>query len=304
MRQRAAPHRIRARPAQPAASPRIDHDPAVVSSFLSDAAHVPGGFAAGVVTPRTEGEVAALVAGADRVLPVGAQSSLTGGGTPRGEVVLSTRALTTIGAPDGHSVRVGAGVPLAELQRTLARHGLYYPPVPTYDGAFVGGTIATNAAGAATFKYGSTRSWVEALTVVLANGDVLDLARGNVTAAPDGWFEIVFTSGHVTRAPAPAYTMPDVAKLSAGYFARPGMDLVDLFIGSEGTLGIVVDAVLRVIPRPRQLVALITCASDAQAVAVTGALRDSALVRAHAKRPLDVSAIEYMDDRALRTVPD
>ncbi|MCC7181338.1 MAG: FAD-binding oxidoreductase [Acidobacteria bacterium] len=297
-------HRIRARAAQPASPPAIDRDPAVVSSFLSDAAHVPGGFAAGVATPRTEAEVAALVAAADRILPVGAQSSLTGGATPRGDVVLSTRALTAIGPPDGRAVRVGAGVPLATLQRALATRGLYYPPVPTYDGAFVGGTIATNAAGAATFKYGSTRSWVEAMTVVLANGDVLDLHRGDVTASPEGWFEVVFTSGHTARVPVPSYRMPDVSKLSAGYFARPGMDLVDLFVGSEGTLGVVVDAVLRLVARPRVLVALVTCAGDAQAIAVTGALRASAMARRGESAGLDVSAIEYMDDRALRAVPD
>jgi D-lactate dehydrogenase (cytochrome) len=66
------------------------------------------------------------------VLPVGAQSSLTGGATPRGDIVLSTRALATIGTPANGRVSVGAGVPLAELQRTLAAAGLYYPPVPTF----------------------------------------------------------------------------------------------------------------------------------------------------------------------------
>src|SRR5688572_9407129 len=115
---------------------------------------------------------------------------LTGGATPRGDIVLSTRALSAIGAPSGDRVRVGAGVPLSELQRTLAAAGLYYPPVPTFDGAFVGGTIATNAAGAATFKYGSTRAWVEALTIVLASGDVLDVNRGETVAADDGRIEI------------------------------------------------------------------------------------------------------------------
>lgn len=96
----------------------------------------------------------------------------------------------SIAAPAGDRVRVGAGVPLSELQRTLAAAGLYYPPVPTFDGAFVGGTIATNAAGAATFKYGSTRAWVEGLTVVLASGDVLDVTRGETLAGDDGRMEI------------------------------------------------------------------------------------------------------------------
>src|SRR5687767_2308117 len=148
-------HRINARTARAASAPHIETDPAIVSSFLSDAAHVPGGFAAGVAFPTSTADVAALVAGATRVLPVGAQSSLTGGATPRGEVVLSTRALTSIDITSRSHVTVGAGVPLAVLQRALAAEGLYYAPVPTYDGAFVGGTIATNAAGAATFKYGS-----------------------------------------------------------------------------------------------------------------------------------------------------
>jgi len=296
-------HRIRARAALPAEAPSIERDPAIVSSFLSDAAHVPGGFAAGVAFPRSEGEVSALVAAADRVLPVGAQSSLTGGATPRGEVVLSTRALTAIGHPEDGRVHVGAGVALARLQQSLAASGLYYPPVPTYDGAFVGGTIATNAAGAATFKYGATRSWVLAMTVVLANGDVLDLRRGEVTASPDGTFEIELTSGNLVHVPVPSYTMPAVAKLSAGYFTRPAMDLIDLFIGSEGTLGVVVDAVLGVIPSPRRLVSLVRCDGDEQMVELAGALRNSALGARAGSGTLDVSAIEYMDDRSLRVVP-
>ena len=296
--------RIRARAAEAADAPRLDTDPAVVASFLSDAAHVPGGFSAGVAFPRTESEVAALVRGAAAVLPVGAQSSLTGGATPRGEVVMSTRALTSIAAPSGGAVRVGAGVPLSLLQRTLAGQGLFYPPVPTYDGAFIGGTISTNAAGAATFKYGSARRWVDAITVVLADGSVLDIVRGETLAAPEGWFELERTSGEVVRIPVPAYEMPHVPKLSAGYYARPGMDLIDLFIGSEGTLGVIVEATLKVIARPRRYLALSVCSGDGQAVAVTAALREEARRARAGDGPLDVAAIEYMDARALRAVPD
>jgi D-lactate dehydrogenase (cytochrome) len=308
-------HRVRARAARDAEAPRaagpqsrtrptIETDPAVVASFLSDAAHVPGGFSAGVAFPTSEAEVAALVSRATHVLPVGAQSSLTGGATPRGEIVLSTRALATIGAPSGNTIRVGAGVPLAELQRVLSLLRRYYPPVPTYDGAFVGGTIATNAAGAATFKYGSTRPWVEAITVVLASGDVIDLARGEVTASADGRFAIEALNGSALSVPSPNYTMPSVAKLSAGYYARPGMDLVDLFVGSEGTLGVVTEATLRVIPRPRRSLALIRCADDQQAVAVTAALRTEAHAAWQGRGPLDVAAIEYMDTGALRVASD
>ena len=82
----------------------------------------------------------------------------------------------------------------------LARDGRYYPPSPTFTGAFVGGTVATNAAGAATFKYGTTRDWVRALTVVLPSGDVLDVERGETTAGGDGFFDIVL-GGRTARLP-------------------------------------------------------------------------------------------------------
>jgi D-lactate dehydrogenase (cytochrome) len=297
-------HRIKARRARAVAAPRVDTDEAILSSFLSDAAHVPGGFAAGVAFPESEAEVASLIASATRVLPIGAQSSLTGGATPRGEIVLSTRALSTISSPAGDSVRVGAGVPLKALQRTLAAVGLYYPPVPTFDGAFVGGTIATNAAGAATFKHGSTRRWVNAATIVLASGDVLDVTRGETFASAEGWFEIESTTGALLRVPVPTYSMPAVAKLSAGYYAAREMDLIDLFIGAEGTLGVVIEATLKVVARPRRMAALIRCTDDRQAIAVTGSLRREAQAAWRGQGPLDVAAIEYMDARALRAVPD
>ena len=265
-------------------------NPDLLASFLSDAAHVPGGHAAGVAFPRNVTEVVTVVREAAHLLPIGAQSSLTGGATPRGDVVLSTRSLTAIEVLSDHRVRVGAGVPLAELQRVLAAEGLYYPPVPTYDGAYVGGTIATNAAGAATFKYGSTRQWVEGLTLVLADGSVLTIERGQMAAS--------------ALVPVPGYVMPDVPKLSAGYFANRNMDLVDLFVGSEGTLGVIVEAVLRVIPVPTRVTALIVCASDAQAVAVTAALRDEAARARRGEGPLDVAAVEYMDARSLAVVAD
>jgi len=147
-------HSIRARtPARGAfSSPRIGRDPDVLASFLEDAAHFPGGFASGIATPASESEVAALVRAASTVLPIGAQSSLTGGATPRGEVILNTSHLNRIIASGDDWIRVEAGVTLVELDLALAKLGKHYPPVPTFTGAFVGGIISTNAAGAATFK--------------------------------------------------------------------------------------------------------------------------------------------------------
>ena len=132
----------------------------------------------------------------------------------------------------------------------------------------------------------------------------LEIRRGAVTASPEGWFEFEYESGRVDRVPVPTYSMPDVAKLSAGYCAKPGMDLIDLFIGSEGTLGIVTSAILRVIALPRRLVALVPFDSDHQAVALTAALRRAARSSWRGEGHVDVSAIEFMDGRALALVPD
>jgi D-lactate dehydrogenase (cytochrome) len=259
---------------------------------------VPGGTAEGVVFPRDVAEVAASIQAARRVLAVGAQSSLTGGATPRGDVVLSTRSLSDIAEPTGNTVRVGAGVPLSDLQRFLAARDCYYPPVPTFDGAFVGGTVATNAAGAATFKYGVTRDWVTGLTVVLADGSILDISRDDVRASDEGVIEVDTVGRGLIRLNIPTYHVPTLPKVSAGYFTEPRLDLVDLFVGSEGTLGVIADATLRITRRPMRCVALIVCGSEAQAIDVTATLR----AEAAAADPLDVAAIEYMDARALSLV--
>ena len=218
--------------------------------------------------------------------------------------MLSTRRLSRIEEPRDGAVRTGAGVPLSQLQGALADRGLSLPPAPTFDGAFAGGTVATNAAGAATFKYGATRHWVNGLTVVLADGSILDLRRGDVRASDDGRFEIERSSGEVTVVQIPTYTMPAVGKLSAGYYATPGMDLVDLFVGSEGTLGVIVDVTLRVIPRPAFCVALVQCDSESQALEVTEALRSCAIAAWRGDGPLDVAAIEYIDAKSVALLDD
>jgi len=237
-----------------------------------------------------------------RVLPVGAQSSLTGGATPQGGVVLSLSRMNRILEWTDRGVRVEPGLLLAELEAELRRRDLYYPPIPTYDGASVGGTAATNAAGAATFKYGTTREWIESLTVVLANGDVLDLRRGEVLAGADGRFEIVTTDGRTLSVEIPDYTMPDVRKHSAGYYAKPGMDLIDLFIGAEGTLGVITEVELRLMsPRPAWFAAFVPVADDDAAIALVSDLRGESKLTWQRKNPVggDVAAIEYLDRRCL-----
>jgi D-lactate dehydrogenase (cytochrome) len=294
-------HGVRARPprGEERLPPRHD-DP---SAWLLDAAYSPGGRADDVYLPHTEAEVAAVLRAHGAVLTVGAQSSLTGGATPHGEAVVATTALDALEIDaDARVARCGAGVPLVRIQEASREHGLFLAPAPTYDGAFVGGAIATNAAGAATFKYGTMRDAVRAVTVVLADGSVLDLERGAVSAHPDGWFDVVRRDGTTVRVPVPTYAMPDVPKCSAGYFAARGMDLVDLFVGSEGTLGIVTSAVLDLATAPAaKLTCWLPLQDEAVGLELAGRLRDASRSTWADRDPngIDVPAIEHMDRRCI-----
>ena len=227
--------------------------------------------------PRTVGEIPQIVRDAPSLLVVGAQSSLTGGATPMGEVLLATEKLNRILAIEPGFIRVEAGVPVAVMQDALARTEAWFPPAPTFTGAFAGGIVATNAAGAATFRHGAVRAWVEALTVVLADGSELTLRRGQQRASD-------------LNVPVPTYRMPDVVKVSAGYYAAPDMDAIDLFIGSEGTLGVITTVTFRTLaPIPTTALALVPCPSEAEALALVAALRNERAV----------AAIEHMDRRCL-----
>jgi D-lactate dehydrogenase (cytochrome) len=280
-------------------------DPRVVAAHLEDAAHYPGGYAAGVIHPRSEADIANLLVRSTHVLPVGVQSSLTGGATPFGEVVLSTRRLHGVQRAAGSRVTVGAGVALADLQAALRERAAVLPPTPTFDGASAGGSVATTAAGAATFKYGSIRDWVDALTVVLACGEVLDLSRGDCRAE-GGCFRIETGGGTIT-VPVPSYRMPDVPKRSAGYYAAPDMDLIDLFIGSEGTLGVMTQVTFRTLtPAPAIALALVFCPSERMALDLVSELRRASIETWRARDPagIDACAIEHMDGRSLALLRD
>jgi D-lactate dehydrogenase (cytochrome) len=209
--------------------------------------------------------------------------------------------MDAIGGIHDDRVRVEAGVSLLTLAEALRPHGLFYPPESTFRGALVGGTASTNAAGAATFKYGPTRAWVRAVTVVLANGDVLDVERDQCRAHPEGYFDVALVSGEVRRVAIPTYRMPDVPKRSAGYHAEPGMDLVDLFVGAEGTLGVITAVELRVAREPPRLAGWISYAKEGNAMAAVARLREAsqATWRSRDPRGVDVAAIESMDRRCL-----
>ena len=207
---------------------------------------------AGIVWPESTEEVARLLAWAYArevpVTPWGAGTSTEGNPVPtRGGLVVDMTRMNRVLAirPQDLQADVQPGVPRKELNRQAGRHGLFFPPDPGAD-ATIGGMIANNASGVQTVKYGATRDWVQRLTVVLPGGSVIRTG----TLAP---------------------------KSSAGF------DLTRLFVGSEGTLGIVTEATLRLAGIPSHILAAVILfaelvpASEAVAALIGAGLGPAAL---------------------------
>jgi FAD/FMN-containing dehydrogenase len=197
------------------------------------------GWAEQLHTPATESAAVALLREAHaRRIPVtiaGAGTGVTGGRVAQGGWLLSLAKLNRLEVQRGRA-QAGAGVLLRDLHAAAAASGQFYPPDPTETGASLGGTLATNASGARSFRFGDTRRHVLRLRAALMDGAVLDVRRGDAVDFP-----------------VPALALPDTTKHTAGYPLRPGMDWIDLLIGSEGTLAVVLEAEVRLLPAPETL---------------------------------------------------
>lgn len=297
----------------------IRTEPDEIQSYLGDSSHMPGGFAERVVFPEHAEEIAEVLVEASRsrtpVTVSGAGTGTVGGRVPFGGIVIALDRLNSIRtierqAEFGYAV-AGAGVILRDLQNATESEGLLYPPDPTERGCFLGGTVATNASGALTFKYGPTRNYVERLKIALASGDILDLRRGELRADANGGIAIPLPSGRMIEAQLPSYRMPDVRKHSAGYFVAPNMDVIDLFIGSEGTLGVIVEVEVKLLPKPEGLLSGVVFFEDeANLVAFVREARERSLASRGSSPTvtegnstnldLDARALEYFDEESLK----
>jgi len=270
-------------------------NPDEIESFLADASFIREGHADRVVLPESIEEMSEVLANANRErVPVtisGAGTGTVGGRVAFGGIVLATDKLNRIEQivheDRGGFAVVEPGVVLADLQRAVDQQGLLYPPDPTERGCFVGGNVATNASGARTFKYGPTRNYIRRLKVVLASGEVLDLRRGEVRADAQGRIRL----GESIEVTLPHYRMPVTRKNATGYFVAPEMDAVDLFIGSEGTLGVIGEVEVKLLPKPEGLLSGIVFFADE--TDVLALVRD---VRAN----VDARAVEFFDQESLR----
>jgi FAD/FMN-containing dehydrogenase len=195
-------------------------DPDLVAGYTTDWTRRFSGQARCVIRPGEAGQVAAVLLACARhgapVVPQGGNTGLVGGGVPgpAGGVVLSTRRLRRLDPVDTLSAQVtaGAGVTIAELREHAARAGLEYGvDLAARDSATVGGTIATNAGGIQTIRYGPTRAQLLGVEAVLADGSV-------------------------------------ISRLGGIQADNTGYDLAGLLAGSEGTLGVITAARLRLWP--------------------------------------------------------
>ncbi len=203
-------------------------DPAAMSDYLSEPRRLYHGRARAIVLPGSTAEVAAIVALCDetatKIVPQGGNTGLVGGQTPSeagDEIVLSLIRMNRLREIDvlSNTIIVDAGMTLKDVRTAADVAGRYFPlALNAAPACTIGGNLATNAGGSAAIAYGVARDLVLGLEVVLADGRVLD----------------------------------DLSKLKKN---NTGYDLKNLFIGSEGTLGIITGAVLKLFPKPRATVA-------------------------------------------------
>ena len=204
-------------------------DPSIIQGYLEDSSNLTGGYADGVYLPESEAEISkALTECNAKKTPLtvsAGQTGTTGGCIPFGGWVLTTQKLNKIldlNTKEKFAI-VQPGVTLEEIKNAVKKENLLYPPDPTEKNAFVGGNVATNASGGRSYRFGSTRNWIRRLRVILPSGETLNLKRRKPADRPG-------------------------LKSSAGYYIKPDMDQIDLFIGAEGTLGIVSEGEIALAP--------------------------------------------------------
>ncbi len=224
-------------------------DPQTIAPYLTDASNFSGGSADEVIIPESVDELIIFLKSNDRPITIaGAGTGVTASCIPESGLIISLERFVELGNIINASVDVGPAVSLAQLNDYLEPSQYFYPPNPTESLASIGGTLATNASGARSYKYGATRDYVLEADIVLADGRALSLSRGDTIDQP-----LKFSDGSEESFPEISYTSPK-CKNAAGYYVRPGMDWLDLFIGSDGTLGIVTRIRLKLLPRPASFI--------------------------------------------------
>ncbi|MEI8348831.1 MAG: FAD-binding oxidoreductase [Candidatus Omnitrophota bacterium] len=224
-------------------------------SYLEDTSNLKG-TASILYLPQEQGEIAPLLQQcAEKHIPFTVSAGRTGtagGCVPTDGAVISLenlKKIIDINVKDC-TVHVQSGVSFEELEKETRKYGLTLRASPTEGLAHIAGAVSTAASGVRGFGYGSIRGYVQEIELVLTSGSVLCIKRADIYAR-DGYFDFLYKGKHFTFK-LPGYSMPRV-KSQAGYFVNDAMDLIDLFIGSEGTLGIITSCRLRLQKLPERI---------------------------------------------------
>ena len=292
----------------------IKSDPELIISYTGDESGLRGGFADKVFVPENEKEIREILksCSADKV-PVtvsGGGTGVTGGRVPFGGAVISMERFNSAGeirtlSPDAAEMTAGAGVTIKEIKEKAKAAGWMYGPDPTEQGSFLGGNISTNASGSRGLKFGPTRNYIKRIKVTLSDGETLDIERGKTFAGQDNKLKIPAGQG-VIELRLPTYKLPEI-KNAAGYFNKPGMDLIDLFIGHEGTLGVITEADVALMPDIKKI--LTGIAFFTQEIKSREFVRDVKRASAVSRRDkdaegIDAMSLEYFDLGALDLLKD
>lgn len=284
----------------------VKTDKETIQNYLTDASNFKSSGCDAVYIPESYEELSDLLKEANyKKIPVtisGAGTGLVGGRVPNGGIVVSLEKFNKILSIDRENkkVKVQSSVTLTQLQEYLNEFNLFYPPDPTEKNCSIGGTAATNASGARTLKYGPTRNWISSLKIFLANGEILNLSRGQVTAKK---LKFDFTiNSKVYKIYLPVFNMPNV-KNAAGYFIKPDMDLLDLFIGSEGTLGVIVELELDLLEKPEEVISMVIF-FDSFESAYQFVCKARSKNKMEKYSQIDPRALEFFDDKSLEFLSD
>ena len=221
------------------------HDSDAIGPYLKDASNYSGGWAEEVIIPESVSELSRYLQSDHRPVTIsGAGTGMTASRIPNEGTVVSLERFNSMSDVQNGSIDVGPAVTLKDLQDYLEGTPWFYPPNPTEALASIGGNLATNASGSRSFKFGVTRDYVVEADIVLSDGGVSTLSRGKKVSS-----SLELDDGRQIPFPDVKYTSP-ACKNAAGYYVQPGMDWLDLFIGSDGTLGIFTRIRLRLVPRP------------------------------------------------------
>ena len=222
-------------------------DPETIAPYLKDASNFFDGQASEVVIPETREELIHFMKeNKDPVSLAGAGTGLTASRIPLSGVVVSLERFKAMGPVVDGTIRVGCAVTLEELRGHLKASGWFYPPNPTEWLASIGGTLATNASGSRSYKFGTTRDFILEADIVLSDGRTATVRRGETIDHP-----LQLDDHSTIQFPSVDFRSPQ-CKNAAGYYVQPGMDWLDIFVGSDGTLCVFMECTLKLLQAPAE----------------------------------------------------